>query len=188
MTESMAGPPSDETLVDQAQGGNWEAFRVLYERYLPRVHNRLRALIPQEDVEDLTQEVFLAVVRSLGSFRGDSAFSTWLSGITKHKVSDYHRRKAKHGDTERSLLEEDCLPARDLLPTVQDRMLVRQILLSLPEQYREVLLLRFAEGLSFKEIAQLLNLSLEATKSLYRRAIAAAHKDLVGSDKVTARE
>jgi RNA polymerase sigma-70 factor (ECF subfamily) len=57
---------------------------------------------------------------------------------------------------------------------------VRQALLRLPERYREVLLLRFAEGLPFQEVAQVLELSLEATKSLYRRAVAAAHKELGG--------
>jgi RNA polymerase sigma-70 factor (ECF subfamily) len=180
----MAGQPSDEMLLHQAQAGDWEAFGTLCERYLPRVYNRLRAVIPHQDVEDLTQEVFVAVVRSLRSFRSDSAFSTWLYGITKHKVSDYHRRKRKHGDTERSMLEEPWSPARDPSPTVHNTLLVRQILLSLPERYREVLLLRLAEGRSFREVAQLLNLSLEATKSLYRRAIAAAHKKLAGSEKV----
>lgn len=184
----MVAQPSDETLLDLAQAGDWEAFSTLCERYLPRVYNRLRALIPRQDVEDVTQEVFVAVVRSLHSFRSDSAFSTWIYGIIRHKVSDYHRRKRKHGEGERSLLEQASVPARDPSPTVQDAMLVRQILLGLPEKYRDVLLLRLAEGLSFREVAQLLNLSLEATKSLYRRAIAAAHKKLMGSDKVTARE
>lgn len=185
----MAGQPSDETLVDRVQSGDWEAFDLLYKRYLPRVYNRLRALVPQEDVEDLTQEVFLAVIRSLGSFERGSAFSTWLYAIINHKVSDYYQRKGKREDVERSFYSQEArLVSRDPWPRAEDRTLVRQILLRLPEQYREVLLLRFAEGLSFKEVAQILNLSLEATKSLYRRAIAAAHKELVGNDKVITRE
>ncbi len=179
----MAGQPGDETLVDQMQNGEWEAFEVLYQRYLPRVYNRLRALIPQEDVEDTTQEVFLAVVRSLSSFEKDSAFSTWLYAIVNHKVSDYYRRRGKRENVERSLdLQEARLLSRDPWPGVEDRTIVGQVLLGLPERYQEVLLLRFAEGLPFKEVAQALDLSLEATKSLYRRAIAAAHKELVGKN------
>ena len=179
----MAGQPADETLVDQVQNGKWEAFELLYQRYFPRVYNRLRALTPPEDVEDLTQEVFLAVVRSLGRFERGSAFSTWLYAIINHKVSDYYRRREKREDMERSSLnQETTLLSRNPWPRAEDRTLVRQILLRLTERHREVLLLRFAEGLPFKEVAQAMDLSLEATKSLYRRAITAARKELVGNN------
>jgi RNA polymerase sigma-70 factor (ECF subfamily) len=184
MKTQMARQPSDETLVDQVQNGNWEAFDVLYQRYLPRVYNRLRALMPPEDVEDVTQEVFIAVVRSLDRFKGDSTFSTWLYAIINHKVSDYYRRKGKREDMERSYSQEARVLARDPRPRAEDRMLVRQILFRLPERYREVLLLRFAEGFLFREVAQAMDLSPEATKSLYRRAIAAARKELVGKNEV----
>ena len=158
---------------------------MLYQRYLPRVYNRLRALTPLEDVEDVTQEVFLAVVRSLGSFEKDSAFSTWLYAIINHKVSDYYRRRGKREDMERSFDNHEARwLSRDPWPRAEDRTLVRQILLRLTERHREVLLLRFTEGLPFKEIAQVMDLSLEATKSLYRRAIAAAHQELVGNNEV----
>jgi RNA polymerase sigma-70 factor (ECF subfamily) len=181
MRKTMAGQPADETLVDQVQNGEWEAFDALYQRYLPRVYNRLRAVMPPEDVEDLTQEVFLAVVRSLDSFERDSTFSTWLYAITNHKVSDHYRRKGKREDMERSFNNQEArLLSRDPWPSAEDRTIVRQALLRLPERYREVLLLRFAEGLPFQEVAQVLELSLEATKSLYRRAVAAAHKELGG--------
>jgi RNA polymerase sigma-70 factor (ECF subfamily) len=157
----------------------------LHERYLPRVYNRLRALLPPEDVEDLTQEVFLAVVRSLSSFEKASTFSTWLYAIVNHKVSDYYRRRGKREDIERLFYEQEArLLSSDPQPRAEDRTLVRQVLLRLPEQYRDVILLRFAEGLAFKDIAQALGLSLEATKSLYRRAITAARKELVSKDEV----
>ena len=181
----MTGQPGDETLVDRVQNGEWEAFDLLVQCYLPRVYNRLRALMPPEDVEDVTQEVFLAVVRSLDRFEGRSAFSTWLYAIINHKVSDYYRRRGKREDMERSFYEQEArLLSRDPQPSAEDRMLVRQILLRLPERHRDVLLLRFAEGLPFKEVAQAMNLSLEATKSLYRRAITSARKELVGDNEV----
>jgi RNA polymerase sigma-70 factor (ECF subfamily) len=185
MRKTMAGQPADETLVDQVQNGEWGAFDVLYQRYLPRVYNRLRALIPQEDVEDMTQEVFLAVVRSLDSFERDSAFSTWLYALVNHKVSDYYRRRRKHDGLKHAIDSQEArVLSRDPWPSEEDRTLVKQVLVCLPERYQEVLLLRFAEGLSFKEVAQVLDLSLEATKSLYRRAIAAAHQELVGNNEV----
>jgi len=184
----MAGQPSDEILVDQAQKGDGQAFEALYQRYLPRVYNRLRALTPQEDVDDLTQEVFLAVVRSLDRFARSSTFATWLYAITNHKVSDYYRHRGKRAGVERSFDNQEArLVVSDPSASAEDRALVRQVLRQLPERYRQVLLLRFAEDLSFKEIAQVMDLSLEATKSLYRRAVTAAQEEIVGSDKMAAR-
>ena len=184
----MAGQPSDEILVDRAQKGDGQAFAALYQRYLPRVYNRLRALISQEDVDDLTQDVFLAVVRSLTSFERGSTFATWLYAITNHKVSDYYRHRRKRAEVKLSSYRQEAhLVASDPSASAEDRALVRQVLRQLPERYRQLLLLRFAEDLSFKEIAQVMDLSLEATKSLYRRAITAAQEEIVGSDKVTAR-
>jgi RNA polymerase sigma-70 factor (ECF subfamily) len=184
----MAGQPSDEILVDRAQKGDGQAFEALYQRYLPRVYNRLRALIPQEDVDDLTQDVFLAVVRSLTSFERSSTFVTWLYSITNHKISDYYRHRKKREGVERSFASQEVrLVVSDPSASAEDRALVRQVLRQLPERYRQVLLLRFAEDLSFKEIAQVMDLSLEATKSLYRRAVTAAQEEIVGSDKMAAR-
>lgn len=184
----MAGQPSDEILVDRAQKGDRQAFEALYHRYLPRLYNRLRALIPLEDVEDLTQDVFLAVVRSLDRFERSSTFVTWLYSITNHKVSDYYRHRGKQPEmTLSSARQEPHLVSGDPSSSAEDRALVRQVLRQLPERYRQVLLLRFAEDLSFKEIAQAMDLSLEATKSLYRRAITAAQEEIVGSDKAPAR-
>jgi len=167
----------DDELVPLAQQGDEKAFEVLYWRYLPRVYNRARALVPEEMAEDVTQEIFLAVARSLPGFRGRSSFSTWVYAIANHKISDFHRRAARErrDDVDQEFLES---LADGSWPRQEERVMVREALWRLPERYREVLVLRFAEGLPFKEIAVQLNLSLEATKSLYRRAIARARQEL----------
>jgi RNA polymerase sigma-70 factor (ECF subfamily) len=73
---------SDEHLIQRFQQGDLDAFNSLYERYQPKVRNRVRYVVPEVDVEDVIQEVFIAALKSLRSFRGESLFSTWLRTLT----------------------------------------------------------------------------------------------------------
>jgi RNA polymerase sigma-70 factor (ECF subfamily) len=84
--------PSDEELIISAKQGSLESFTLLYERYLPLVYNRVRFTVPQQDVDDVTQEVFIAVLRSLHSFRGDSRFGAWLRTVATRQIASYYRR------------------------------------------------------------------------------------------------
>lgn len=174
--------PDDADLVRAAQRGKLEAFTALYERYLPRVHNRVRCTIPVEDVEDVTQEVFIAVMRSLGSFRHEAQFSTWLRTLVSRQIADYYRRrKPQEASLDLSNPAHDrfaLLGVQDDARNLDNLIILRQGLAELPDHYREVILLRFADGLKFDEIAQVQGQSLEATKSLYRRAIAALQKQI----------
>ncbi len=170
-------PPevTDEHLVQRAQAGDKEAFIVLYNRYVDKVYNRVKSRIPQHDVEDVTQEIFIAVVRSLDRFEQRSRFNTWLYTIVNRQIADYYRRFYRSSEKHAvSLDERDYLdiPAdqSDNLDTV---VLVQQALQALPENYQEIILMRFIEGLTFAEIAAQRGQSLEAAKSLYRRAIQA---------------
>jgi RNA polymerase sigma-70 factor (ECF subfamily) len=174
---------SDSGLVRLAQEGNRDAFSGLYERYLPMVYKRVRYAVPERDVEDVTQDIFMAVLRSLKGFKGDALFSTWLRTLTKRRIADYYRRKnpAEHE------LDVDLGEADDLIGeadtsitggNLDDAILIRKAMRSLPEDYQEIVLLRFAEGLQFNEIAQMRGQSLEATKSLFRRAISALRRQM----------
>ncbi len=165
---------ADEALVRQAQKGDQIAFEMLCERYLPFVYNRLRVLLPPQAVEDVTQEVFVAVLHSIRRYRGRSQFRTWLSGVIRHKVADYYRRRKRQG-VEISLEE---VPQKGETDPWEERALVRMALNRLPAHYQEVLLLRFVEGYSFSEIAERLDISLEAAKSRYRRAVQALAREL----------
>ena len=182
----MATPrkPSDEELVGAAQQGRQEAFNLLFERYLPLVHNRVRYIVPEQDAEDVTQEVFIAAMRSLGKFRGESLFSTWLRTLTNRQVADYYRRRNPTHDPgfsnpgREDFDEVTALVAENPDHSLEERIALRQALRKLPPNYQEIILLRFIEGLQFNEIAQLQEQSLEATKSLFRRAISALQSQL----------
>ncbi len=166
---------SDEVLARMAQKGDRAAFELLCERTLPAVYNRLRALLPPDAVEDVTQEVFLAAMRGVRRYGGRALFRTWIAGIVRHKVADYYRQRSRQPEMVPLNGKTNNATARD---SWEERVAVRIALLHLPAHYQEVLLLRFAEGLPFIEVAQTLGISLEAAKSRYRRAVAAVAREM----------
>lgn len=179
----MVDEPTDEDLVRQAQQGNREAFLALYDRYLNRVFNRVKSRVPVQDAEDVTQEVFIALVRSLGSFAHRSRFSTWLYTIVNRQIADFYRKRARTGAARSVPLEAaDPAPqgAGEAHERIDERVQIQQALQRLPEHYQEVILMRFADGLTFEEIAEQRQQSFEAAKSLYRRALEAI-RDQIGA-------
>jgi len=166
---------SDEELVRLAQQGELDAFTQLYDRHLTSVYNHVRYRVPEQDVDDVIQEVFIAAMKSLESFRCEAKFSTWLRTITNRNIADYYR--CREGLEEQLNFTPDEMrsqigkKAAISEARVDDRLILRRGFRALPEHYREVILLRFAEGLKFAEIAETRGQSLDAAKSLFRRAI-----------------
>jgi RNA polymerase sigma-70 factor (ECF subfamily) len=177
--------PSDAELIRRIVAGQQEAFTMLYERHLSSVYNRVRYRIPESDVEDVTQEVFITALRSLKSFKGDAQFSTWLRTLTNRRVADFYRNKeVTETQSEPLRVEGENIRTEQLMVASKssvsdDKIILREAMVQLPDHYQEILLLRFAEGLKFREIARTMGQSLEATKSLYRRAMDAL-RDIVG--------
>jgi RNA polymerase sigma-70 factor, ECF subfamily len=174
---------SDAILVQAAKDGSLDAFNILYERYLPMVYNRVRFTVPEADVEDVTQEIFIGVIRSLKSFKGDARFSTWLRTLVNRRVADYYRsRNPSETELETDISEADAvltgLHVSANTSAIDDQIMLRRAMSELPEAYKDILLLRFVEGLQFNEIAVERRQSLEATKSLFRRAVAALRKQV----------
>ncbi len=168
---------SDEALAKMTQDGNRAAFETLCDRHLPNVYNRLRALLPAEAVEDVTQEVFMAALRGIQDYRGNSLFRTWLAAIIRHKVADFYRQRSRQPEV--VPLPDDGDGDDPIAPdNWEERALVQAALRRLPAHYQEVLLLRFAEGKPFDQMAGVLGISLEATKSRYRRAVAAIAQEI----------
>lgn len=165
---------SDEYLVQQFIQGDDKAFDILYHRYVKKVYNRVRYLTPETDVEDVTQEVFIAVIRSLPSFRGEAKFSTWLRTLTNNKVNENFRKRSRKKETMQVDLEHaEQSSDHSNASSLEDIITVQHALNNIPKQYREIILLRFAEGMTFNEAAESINKNPESTKSLYRRAISA---------------
>ena len=169
----------DETLAQMARAGDKAAFDTLCDRYLPVVYNRLRAKLPPEAVEDVTQQVFIGAMKGIRHYRERSSFRTWILSIARHKIADYYRNRSRQPETapldDGSEGEIDGSERRD---TWEEQVLVRLTLERIPDHYQEILLLRFAEGMRFQKIARTLDISLEAAKSRYRRAVAAIAKEM----------
>ena len=170
---------SDERLIQRFKEGDLDSFAPLYERHLPAVYKRVRYVVPEADVEDVTQEIFIAAMQSLGAFRGESLFSTWLRTLTNYKVAEYYRKRNRKQDPrEAPIAEAELLPDGSNDLQLEERIALRRALSSMPEKYREVILLRFSDGMQFDEIAKNMGSNLESTKSLFRRAVAALRKNL----------
>lgn len=170
---------ADEVLIQLFKDGKSEVFDLLYHRHLPNVYKRVRYVIPENDVEDVTQEIFIAALKSLPSFRGDSKFGTWLRTLTNHKVAEFYRKRTRKQEPLLAPLSEAAAQATGgTSKHLEERIFLQRALQHLPDNYREIILLRFAEDYQFNEIAELTNQNLEATKSLFRRAIAALRTHL----------
>jgi RNA polymerase sigma-70 factor (ECF subfamily) len=179
--------PTDEELVRLAQMGKQDAFVLLYERYLPNILARVRFKVPEGDAEDVTQEIFIAVLKSLGSFKGQSKFSTWIWTITNRKIVDYYRshksNMIEQDDYEEVVTRNLSKHTTGTDSRQDDLMTVQHALGTLPQNYQDILFMRFVDEMPFNEIAIHNGQSLEATKSLFRRSVAALAKKMEGSNE-----
>ena len=157
----------------------------VFHEYAPRVYNLARRMLSSHaDAEDVTQDVLLHVVRKLPSFRGESAFPTWLHRITVNAALEFRRKRAvrhRHQVPAEvdALADEVHRPGprrRWSLPPDQDMLdretqqLIEDAIAGLPETYRDVYVLADVEGLPNAEIAAILDLGVPAVKSRLHRA------------------
>ena len=136
----------DAELARAARHGSRVAFGRLYDRYARMVHGILLARVPPGDAEDLVQEVFLSAMKQLRGLRTAAAFRGWLGTIARHRAVDHFRRV-------RETASLDGVEAAAPRAGEPDAFLVLDQIRSLPEAYRETLILRLVEGMTGPEIA-----------------------------------
>jgi RNA polymerase sigma-70 factor (ECF subfamily) len=182
---------SDETLLEQAQGGDEWAFHRLFERYAPAVAGRIRRVLPAAVARkvsgaDVLQEVRITAFRKLAEFehQGPASFRRWLMRIAEFKldaaVRKYARtaKRAAHAEVTRGQRPETAAArARDGSPSeaamaAERAGRVRDALAALPGDYRRILELVFNEQLTLREAGARMDRSREAAKKLYGRALA----------------
>lgn len=168
--------------VRQAKGGDERAFEQLVTAYEKKVYNlAYRTCLSEQDAMDITQEVFLRVFRSIGRFREDASFSTWIYRITANLCVDHARREGRHRaaftrvETEDGDLFELEIPDTD--PTPEEWQMIREqhreierAIASLSPEHSQMVMLRDVNGLSYDEIAEILDLSAGTVKSRLARA------------------
>jgi RNA polymerase sigma-70 factor (ECF subfamily) len=180
---SLDNDLSDEELVHSAKQGDLDAFTYLYRRYFNVVYKRVCYIIPESDVEDVIQEIFIALLRSIKGYEAKALFRTWFRTLITRQIAEYYRKQGRGENRPPLPLDEiENLPDHHSSEDVDAQISVRRALGQLPESYREIILLRFAENLSFNEIARVLNRHPEGTKSLFRRALGALSQKLEEKD------
>ena len=177
----------DASLVERVRGGDAAAFETLMHRYEDRVFRLAAGMMKnREDALDAVQDAFLNVYRKIESFRGDSAFSTWLYKIALNSVYMKLRSRSRHEHTEsledlEKILDPGkirvLMPPRGWSERADNELLrkelaeeLREAVAALPEEYRAIFTLREVEELSNQEVADILGLSLAATKTRLHRA------------------
>jgi RNA polymerase sigma-70 factor (ECF subfamily) len=165
----------DLELCQLAAGGSIAAFEIVYQRYHRRTYSLcLRMTNSQTEAEDLTQEVFIQLFRKVGSFRGESAFSTWLHRLTVNQVLMHFRRRSfknekvsDDGEMPEQTVHGTANPNR--MPVV-DRIALKNAIGELPNGYRNVFVLHDIEGYEHEEVARMLKISIGTSKSQLHKA------------------
>jgi RNA polymerase sigma-70 factor (ECF subfamily) len=195
----MSDREVDQQLVERAQRGEKQAFGLLvskYERKLARLLSRF--IRDAAEVEDVTQEAFIKAYRALPTFRGDSAFYTWLYRIGINTAKNYLVAMGRRAPTTTDIDAEDAEGFQDReqlrdLNTPENELISRQVaenvnqtLSELPEELRTAITLREIEGLSYEDIANIMNCPIGTVRSRIfraREAIAAKLRPLIGTRK-----
>jgi RNA polymerase sigma-70 factor (ECF subfamily) len=184
----VGDPPRvpDETLARRSASGDGDAFSELVRRHEARVYSvALRMTGREEDARDAAQDAFLTAFRKLGSFRGDSAFTTWMHRVTINASYDLLRKRARIPEPVAEPAEpRDHAATRgasiDHADRIAEELDVREALAFVPEDFRAVLVLHDMQDLPLDEVATILDLPLGTVKSRCHRARVALGKVLAG--------
>lgn len=172
---------TDQVLVERVQNGDKKAFNMLVQRYQNKVANLVSRYVPLSDVSDVAQEAFIKAYRALDSFRGDSAFYTWLYRIAVNTAKNYLIAQGRRlpstdidvNDAENfensSALKEISNP-ENLMLSDELKRIVFQTIESLPEDLRTAITLREIEGLSYEDIASIMECPVGTVRSRIFRA------------------
>jgi RNA polymerase sigma-70 factor, ECF subfamily len=163
----------DDTLVRAAQQGDRSAFGLLYSRYARMVHGIVLSRVPYSDVDDLVQDVFLQALPRLASLREASKFPGWLATIARNRATDFHRRGKPLDEFTDEIPNDSPNPKAPSTPptshSTTEAHAALDAILSLPETYRETLILRLVEGMTGPEIAARTGLTHGSVRvNLYR--------------------
>jgi RNA polymerase sigma-70 factor, ECF subfamily len=166
---------ADYELARRASSGDMEAFEQLYVKYNRRVFGIcLRMMQSYAEAEDLTQEIFVTLFGKIGSFRGESAFVTWLHRLSVNHVLMHFRkgrvrreRLTDDGETPEEIVEGTTNPDRMALV---DRIALGSAIEQLPPGYRIVFILHEVEGHEHHEIAEIMGCSIGTSKSQLHKA------------------
>ena len=180
--DASARQPDDVVLLTRAADGDAPSVRRLLDEVAPVVYGYLFARVggDQASAEDLLQETLLEAVRSARSFRGDAALSTWLCAIARRRLARYYESE-RRAEATRHGLRAVPPPEPDAEDTVERRDEVVRALGRIPPSQRQVLVLKYLDGLAVEEIAAELDRTRVQVQSLLQRARDGLRRELEAS-------
>jgi len=177
--KQQGGDFNEAEAIEKAKQGDAKAFQALYDRHKRRVYSLcLRMTANTAEAEDLTQEAFLQLYRKIATFRGESAFSTWLHRLSVNVVLMHLRKKSLPVVSleETTQTGEEDTPKKDFgaedlaLAGSIDRLHLQKAVDDLPPGYRTIFVLHDVEGYEHNEIAQIVGCSIGNSKSQLHKA------------------
>lgn len=183
-------PKSDEELVRSYLEGDQKAFEELVVRYETTIINMAyRLLGNRSDASDVCQEVFVLLLRKIGSFRGEAKFSTWLYRVSLNACHDHARRLKRHfslsespsedlPEIEQRLPDDGLHSPEESLERSEIQDVVHEAIARLPYKFKEVIFLHDISDFNYKEVAEILDISLGTVKSRLNRARTRLAKEL----------
>ena len=173
---------TDDRLVSAFSNGNNQAFDILLERHKDRIFNYIYNMIKDEDLaNDIFQETFVKAITTIkqGRYNADGKFASWISRIAHNAVIDHFRQEKTQGTISTDEADYDILNRRELAEdTIEDIIIdksirddIRSLIQSLPSEQRQVLIMRYYNNLSFKEIAEKTGVSINTALGRMRYAI-----------------
>ena len=177
----MAEQLTDQALVERVQQGDKKAFNLLVSRYQNKVAGLLTRYVSRNDIPDVAQESFIKAYRSIESFRGDSAFYTWLYRIAVNTAKNYLAAQGRRPPSE-DILAEDAenydagihlrdvdTPENEIL-SGESKKVVFDTINGMPEDLKNAITLRELEGLSYEDIAEVMGCPVGTVRSRIFRA------------------
>ncbi len=174
-SDSSLDEKSDDVLITLFQSGEEEVFRILVERYTQRVRNLIYSIFNEASlVDDIAQEVFIRVYEALPRFRFESSFYTWLYRITVNKSRDeLRKRKTRKFFSLHSMLDASSEELQSKIRVFPEdgsaKELVSKGLQQLPEKFRIPIILKDIDGLSYEEMAEIMQCEVGTVKSRLSR-------------------
>ena len=172
----MTADALDDALVRASRGGDRSAFGRLYTRYSRMVHAIVLARVPPGEADDLVQDVFVSAMRQLHALRDEHAFGGWLATIARNRANGWHR-----GAVEVTELPE--IVTRSTQEEEEDARRALVAVRSLPEAYRETLMMRLVEGMNGPEIAARTGLTPESVRVNLHRGMKLLREALKGGSE-----
>ncbi|MCX7878330.1 MAG: sigma-70 family RNA polymerase sigma factor [Ignavibacteria bacterium] len=165
----------DGSLISRFKNGDRKAFDIIVLKYQKKIYGHVyRMVLNHDEADDITQEVFIKIYRSISGFRGDSSLYTWIYKIAVNYTLNYLKKRKSDKTVSMELLPNDIYANTDKLGDEIDQenrlRLIENAIASLPDQQRTVFSLRYYDKMSYDEISTVMNRSVGAVKANYFHA------------------